>query len=56
MNKIILAGDTSYFRVKSSDNVEIGHGMRLRLTFETVGTDHDWDMSILLHMHRQFTV
>lgn len=41
-----------FMALNSSDTDEIGHGMRLKLTPETAGTDHDWSIASLICMHR----
>lgn len=43
--------------LKTTDIAQIGHGIRLKLTFITGTTadrtDHDWNMSVILALHRE---
>lgn len=55
LNDIALLG--SGFQIfNSSDTDQLGHGMRLKVTFETIGEDHEWACSAVLVMHRQYVV
>jgi hypothetical protein len=52
-----LAG-TGIIKLGTSDVDRIGHNMRLRFDFETSGDtdDHDWWISILIHLFRERTL
>jgi len=55
VNRFPLLGG-GFMKMQTSDISELGHGMIVRLTAETIGADHDWDMSILLMLARATTV
>ena len=52
---ICLVGDNKVLNLKTEDVAEFGHGMRIRLTLETLTPDHVWDVSIILCTHRQYS-
>jgi hypothetical protein len=39
--------------LKTNDIAQIAHGIRLRFSFNTFAPDHDWEMSVVLAMHRE---
>jgi hypothetical protein len=43
-------------QLDSEDVNELGHGLRVRLTTKTHGTDHDWNFTASFTMHRELTV
>lgn len=53
-NKLTLLCD-GFIMLQSADTAQIGHGMRLKATAVTYGTDHPWKFSCLFTMHRQKT-
>jgi hypothetical protein len=51
VNNIPLLGSGSTV-LESSDSSSIGHGMRIRFTAKTNGTDHEWGAANILTMYR----
>ena len=47
-----LIGDHT-MKLENSDIAQIAHGLRLRFTFDTVGVDHEWKITVTLAMHRE---
>lgn len=54
VNKINLLG-SGFIRIDSDDAENIGHGMRLRITFNTYNDDHNWYFAFKLAMFREKT-
>lgn len=57
INNVRLAGasgDTILFQ--TSDSQRIPHGTRLKYTFKTDGSDHNWRSSSFLTLHRERTI
>lgn len=52
LNSITLLG-SGFQILNSSDTEQLGHGMRIKVTFTTVGDDHEWACSAILVMHRE---
>lgn len=42
-----------FMPLNSSDTDEMGNGMRLKLTYDTIGDDHDWSCNVTIMMHRE---
>jgi len=54
VRKIPLMGTTSNWAIlPSSDTAQLPIGTRLKMTFDTRGDDHDWEVSMALVMHRE---
>jgi len=57
VRKIPMMGSTAAWNVlPSSDTARLGDGMRIRMTFDTRGTNHAWECSVAIIMHRKETV
>jgi hypothetical protein len=54
VNKIMLLKD-GFMMMQAAESSELGHGMRLKLSTYTTGTDHDWKASCIITMHRMKT-
>lgn len=54
-NKIRLLNDMSIL-LQTSDSHQVGHGLRIRMTADTMAPDHDWKSCVTLTMHRNKTV
>lgn len=52
LNGITLLG-SGFQILNSSDTEQLGHGMRIKVTFTTIGEDHEWACSAILVMHRE---
>jgi hypothetical protein len=55
VRNIVLIGSSS-IRINSNDTEQIGHGMRLKITYKTNTTDysdHEWAVSCFLCLHRE---
>jgi len=52
-NRVLLNG-TVYRGLEwdSSDSAEMGHGMLLQLTLETMGDDHAWEFGLIMSIYR----
>jgi hypothetical protein len=47
--------DNGFIMLQSADVSEIGHGMRLKLTMHTHGSDHPWKAACILTFNREKT-
>jgi predicted HD phosphohydrolase len=54
INRVPLLGN-GFVELSSTDTSKLGHGMRLKLTAETSGDDHDWKVACILNLHRMKT-
>lgn len=54
VNNMIMLGD-GQANMTSFDAAEIGHGMRLKFTFLTIGTDHNWEFTGQITLFREKT-
>ena len=54
-NKVPLLGN-GFMNLQTSDASHIGHGMRLKVTGTTIGTDHEWWWNGFVTFHRNKTV
>ena len=50
----ITGGGTQELDTEDTD--ELGHGMRIRMSWTTNGEDHDWQLGGVLTLHRERTV
>lgn len=51
VNKVLFV-DSGFMKLQSSDAAELGHGLRLKFTIDTRGTDHVWKAAVILAFHR----
>lgn len=51
---ITLLSDDS-MSLHTSDVAELGHGMRIKYVFKTIGTDHEWKCAISLTLNRKYS-
>ena len=54
VNTIILI-DSGFLMLQTADANEIGHNMRLKLSGEAIGDDHEWWLVCILTFHREKT-
>ena len=47
---------TGFIEFRTSDTSQVGQGMRLKVTCETAGDDHDWGIAFTLVLHRSRSI
>jgi hypothetical protein len=55
INKVPVLGNGSQL-LETADSVQLGHGMRVKVTANTIGADHEWWWNASLVMFRKKTV